>query len=163
MFLALRKFNAESSTAVVSGCSKGDWLTPYSVSQTRRLINRSLFLMLMFFVALSASSAFAQSSGASGVEAEGIGGLTQLSMPALSVTPRGDGGSDYSVTIQLLLLMTALTLLPSFLLMMTSFTRIIIVFAILRQALGLQQTPSNQILLGLALFLTYSLCGPSSI
>ena len=76
------------------------------------------------------------------------------------MNPRPDGGSDYSVTIQLLLLMTALTLLPSFLLMMTSFTRIIIVFAILRQALGLQQTPSNQILLGLALFLTIFIMRP---
>ena len=81
-------------------------------------------------------------------------------LPALTVTPRGDGGEDYTVTIQLLLLMTALTLLPSFLLMMTSFTRIIVVFAILRQALGLQQTPSNQILLGLALFLTIFIMQP---
>ncbi|MBT8138983.1 MAG: flagellar type III secretion system pore protein FliP [Gammaproteobacteria bacterium] len=80
--------------------------------------------------------------------------------PVLSTSPRGDGGQDYSVTIQLLALMTALTLLPSFLLMLTSFTRIIIVFAILRQALGLQQTPSNQILLGLALFLTLFIMRP---
>ena len=58
------------------------------------------------------------------------------------------------------MLMTALTLLPSFLLLMTSFTRIIVVFAILRQALGLQQTPSNQILLGLALFLTVFIMRP---
>jgi len=81
-------------------------------------------------------------------------------LPALTVTPRQDGGSDYTVTLQLLFIMTALTLLPSFLLMMTSFTRIIIVFAILRQALGLQQTPSNQILLGLALFLTVFIMRP---
>ncbi len=81
-------------------------------------------------------------------------------LPALTVTPRSDGGEDYTVTIQLLLLMTALTLIPSFLLMMTSFTRIIVVFAILRQALGLQQTPSNQILLGLALFLTLFIMRP---
>ena len=56
--------------------------------------------------------------------------------------------------------MTALTLLPALFMMMTSFTRIIIVFSILRQALGLQQTPSNQILLGLALFLTFFIMGP---
>ena len=56
--------------------------------------------------------------------------------------------------------MTALTLLPALLMMMTSFTRIIIVFAILRQALGLQQTPSNQILLGLSLFLTFFIMAP---
>ena len=83
-----------------------------------------------------------------------------LGIPAFSVTPRADGGEDYTVTIQILALMTALTLLPAFLLMMTSFTRIIIVFAILRQALGLQQTPSNQILLGLALFLTIFIMRP---
>jgi len=81
-------------------------------------------------------------------------------LPLFAMTPRSDGGQDYSVTIQLLAIMTALTLLPSLLLMMTSFTRIIIVFAILRQALGLQQTPSNQILLGLALFLTLFIMRP---
>ena len=81
-------------------------------------------------------------------------------LPAFAMTPRSDGGQDYTVTIQLLAIMTALTLLPSFILMMTSFTRIIIVFSILRQALGLQQTPSNQILLGLALFLTIFIMRP---
>lgn len=81
-------------------------------------------------------------------------------VPAFTMTPRAGGGEDYTVTIQILAVMTALTLLPSFLLMMTSFTRIIIVFAILRQALGLQQTPSNQILLGLALFLTIFIMRP---
>ena len=64
------------------------------------------------------------------------------------------------MTLQVLALMTALTFLPAFLMMMTSFTRIIIVFAILRQALGLQQTPSNQIMVGLALFLTFFIMSP---
>ena len=81
-------------------------------------------------------------------------------LPALTVKTNPDGTEDYSVTIQILAIMTALTLLPSFLLMMTSFTRIIIVFSILRQALGLQQTPSNQILIGLSLFLTIFIMGP---
>ena len=58
------------------------------------------------------------------------------------------------MSLQILVLMTLLTLLPSIVIMMTAFTRIIVVFAILRQAIGLQQTPSNQVLLGLALFLT---------
>ena len=57
-------------------------------------------------------------------------------------------------------IMTALTFLPALLMMMTSFTRIIIVFSILRQALGLQQSPSNQILIGLALFLTLFIMQP---
>src|SRR5690554_420481 len=56
--------------------------------------------------------------------------------------------------------MTALTFIPAFLMMATSFTRIIIVFAILRQAIGLQQTPSNQILVGIALFLTFFVMAP---
>ena len=73
---------------------------------------------------------------------------------AMTVAPAEDGGQTYSLSLQVLFLMTALTLLPAGLLMMTSFTRIIIVLAILRQALGTMQTPSNQILLGLALFLT---------
>ena len=65
----------------------------------------------------------------------------------------GKGGTQYSLTLQLLALMTSLTLLPSFLLMMTSFVRIIIVLSILRQALGTGQTPPNTVLVGLALFL----------
>jgi flagellar biosynthetic protein FliP len=83
-----------------------------------------------------------------------------LGVPAVTVTANPDGSQDYTVTLQILVLMTALTLLPSLLMMMTSFTRIIVVFAILRQALGLQQTPSNQILLGLALFLTLFIMTP---
>ncbi|MDO9476158.1 MAG: flagellar type III secretion system pore protein FliP [Pseudohongiella sp.] len=81
-------------------------------------------------------------------------------IPALSVTTGDDGGQQYTVSLQILAIMTALTLLPALAMMMTSFTRIIVVFAILRQALGLQQTPSNQILLGLALFLSIFIMTP---
>ncbi len=83
-----------------------------------------------------------------------------LGVPALTVSTDEDGIQNYSVSIQILLLMTALTVLPALLMMMTSFTRIMVVFAILRQALGLQQTPSNQILLGLALFLSFFIMTP---
>ncbi|MEW5009784.1 flagellar biosynthetic protein FliP [Cycloclasticus sp. 46_83_sub15_T18] len=76
-----------------------------------------------------------------------------------AITIAGDGKS-YSVTLQILAVMTLLTVLPSLLVMMTSFTRIIIVFSILRQAMGTPQTPSNQILLGLALFLTFFIMSP---
>jgi len=79
---------------------------------------------------------------------------------AVSVTPGEDGGQTYSLTIQVLLLMTALSLLPAMLMLMTSFTRIVIVLSILRQALGTAQTPSNQILIGLALFLTFFIMSP---
>jgi flagellar biosynthetic protein FliP len=79
---------------------------------------------------------------------------------ALTVTP-GDGGEQtYTLTIQVLLMMTALSMLPAALILMTSFTRIVIVLSILRQALGTAQTPSNQILIGLALFLTFFIMGP---
>lgn len=89
------------------------------------------------------------------------GTLSQLEgVPALTVTATEEGGQQYSVTLQILFIMTALTLLPALAMMMTSFTRIIVVFAILRQALGLQQTPSNQILLGLALFLSIFIMSP---
>lgn len=81
-------------------------------------------------------------------------------IPALTLTTETDGTENYSVTLQILALMTMLTFLPAIVMMMTSFTRIIVVFAILRQALGLQQTPSNQILVGLALFLTLFIMTP---
>jgi len=81
-------------------------------------------------------------------------------IPALQLVTNEDGSQSYSVTLQIMALMTALTFLPAMLMMMTSFTRIIIVFSILRQALGLQQTPSNQIILGLTLFLTIFIMSP---
>ncbi len=84
----------------------------------------------------------------------------QNTIPLLTVEPAADGGSNYSVSLQILLLMTVLNMLPAILLAMTSFTRIIVVLAILRQALGTAQTPSNQILLGLALFMSFFIMGP---
>jgi len=83
-----------------------------------------------------------------------------LSLKAMTVTTNPDGSQEYTVTLQILLLMTALTLLPGVIMLMTSFTRIIVVLAILRQAMGLQQTPSNQILLALALFMTLFIMRP---
>lgn len=83
----------------------------------------------------------------------------QLGIPAVTFAETENGGT-YTVTLQILAIMTALTLLPSIVMMMTSFTRIIVVFAILRQALGLQQTPSNQVLIGLALFLSIFVMSP---
>lgn len=79
---------------------------------------------------------------------------------AVTVT-QGEGGEQtYTLSIQVLLLMTALSLLPAALILMTSFTRIVIVLSILRQAMGTANTPSNQILIGLALFLTLFIMGP---
>ena len=81
-------------------------------------------------------------------------------LSAVTVTTRPDGSQEYSLTLQILALMTMLTFLPSIVIMMTSFTRIIIVLSILRQALGLQQSPSNQVLIGLALFLSLFIMTP---
>lgn len=81
-------------------------------------------------------------------------------MTLFSVSPSEAGGEDYSVKLQILFFMTLLGLLPTLLLMMTSFTRIIIVLAILRQALGLQQSPPNRVLIGISLILTLVIMRP---
>ena len=81
-------------------------------------------------------------------------------LPALTVQSAAGGGQTYSLTLQVLMLMTAVTLLPAILLMMTAFTRIVIVLGLLRQAIGAGQTPPNQVLLGLALFLTLFVMSP---
>lgn len=104
------------------------------------IVRSSLIAMLLLF----AGGAWAADSG----------------IPAVQLVTNADGSQSYSVTLQILALMTALTFLPAMLMMMTSFTRIVIVFSILRQALGLQQTPSNQIILGLTLFLTIFIMSP---
>lgn len=77
-------------------------------------------------------------------------------MPALSSTPGPGGSQTYTLSIQTLITLTALTFLPAALLMMTGFTRIIIVLSLLRHALGTQTSPPNQVLVGLSLFLTFS-------
>jgi flagellar biosynthetic protein FliP len=94
--------------------------------------------------------------------------LVVLAMPEQSwaqglpmvTTTQGPRGTQYSITLQLLALMTTLTLLPSLLLMMTSFVRIIIVMSLLRQALGTGQTPPNIVLVGLSLFLSLFIMQP---
>ncbi|MCD2450707.1 flagellar type III secretion system pore protein FliP [Methylicorpusculum oleiharenae] len=89
-----------------------------------------------------------------------VTGVYAVGIDAFSVSTNAQGGQTYSVTIQILALMTALTVLPALLLTMTSFTRIMIVLSLLRQALGTAQAPSNQILLGLSLFLTIFIMMP---
>ncbi len=89
-----------------------------------------------------------------------VGWAADVGIPAVTLTTGENGQDNYSVTLQILILMTMLTFLPAMVMMMTSFARIIIVFAILRQALGLQQTPSNQIMVGMAMFLTLFIMTP---
>lgn len=84
----------------------------------------------------------------------------QDTLSAITVTTNEDGSQEYSVTLQILIIMTALSFIPAAVIMMTSFTRIIVVLAILRQAIGLQSSPSNQILIGITLFLTFFIMTP---
>lgn len=86
--------------------------------------------------------------------------LSALGLPALTAATGSSGETTYSLSLQILLLMTALTVLPSLVLGMTAFTRIIIVLSILRQALGTQQTPPNQVLIAIALFLSFYIMSP---
>jgi len=104
-------------------------------------LTNKIFILIFFLISLP-------------VEAQSVG------IPALSVSGGAADGQTYSVTLEVLAVMTVLTLLPAILLMMTSFTRIIIVLGILRQAMGTQSTPSNQIILGLALFLSLFIMTP---
>jgi len=83
-----------------------------------------------------------------------------LSISALKLTTNPDGSQEYTVTLQILMFMTALGFIPAAIIMMTSFTRIVVVMAILRQAFGLQQTPSNQVIIGLTLFMTLFIMTP---
>ena len=90
----------------------------------------------------------------------GVFAADDLSMSALKLTTNADGSQEYSVTLQILMFMTALSFIPAAVIMMTSFTRIVVVMAILRQAFGLQQTPSNQVIIGLTLFMTLFIMTP---
>lgn len=86
--------------------------------------------------------------------------LAAEGMPLVNAVPAAGGGQNYTLSIQTLILLTSLTFLPAVVLMMTGFTRIIIVLSLLRQALGTQSAPPNQVLAGLALFLTFFVMSP---
>jgi len=81
-------------------------------------------------------------------------------LPAITSTPAAGGGTQWSLSIQTLLLLTGLSFLPAMMLMMTSFTRVVIVLSLLRHALGTQTSPPNQVLVGLSLFLTFFIMAP---
>ena len=114
----------------------------------KKSIMKSFFklLIFIFLYCLSTNHAFGE---------DFFSGL-----PALNVTSNGDQ-TEYSLPLQILILMSALTILPSLVLGMTSFTRIIIVMSILRQALGTQQTPPNQVLIAISLFITFFVMAPT--
>jgi flagellar biosynthetic protein FliP len=108
-------------------------------------------LILTLLISFSVDTAFAQ---------DGLSNFAK-GLPALEIQSNGDAGTTYSLSLQILALMTGLTLLPSIVLGATSFTRIIIVLSILRQAMGTQQTPPNQVLIAIALFLTFFIMTPT--
>jgi flagellar biosynthetic protein FliP len=101
-------------------------------------------LLTILALLLPAGAAFAQAAG----------------LPAVTSSPAAGGGTTYSLTIQTLVLMTALTFIPAMMLMMTGFTRIVIVLALLRQAIGTPTSPPNQVVIGLSLFLTFFVMSP---
>ncbi|WP_371133728.1 flagellar type III secretion system pore protein FliP [Methylotenera sp.] len=86
--------------------------------------------------------------------------LAENGLPLVNALPTASGGQNYTLSLQTLILLTSLTFLPAALLMMTGFTRIIIVLSLLRQALGTQSAPPNQVMIGLALFLTFFVMSP---
>ena len=104
-------------------------------------------VILIFTLSLVGSATFAQD-------------LSAFGLPAVTSVEELNGETTYSLSLQILILMTALTVLPSLVLGMTAFTRIIIVLSILRQALGTQQTPPNQVLIAVALFLSFYIMSP---
>ena len=129
----------------------GRWL-PTCAAVTGFLFAACVFILLILILA---QPAFAQAAPAVPAPVDNGGALSRA-MGQIS----GDGRS-LSLSLQILILMSLLTVLPSLILMMTSFTRIIIVLSLLRQALGLQQTPPNQVLVGLSLFLSLFVMRPA--
>jgi flagellar biosynthetic protein FliP len=106
-----------------------------------------VLILTVFALAFTTSGAISQ---------EMTGGF-----PALNISTGENGETTYSLSLQILALMSAITILPSILLGLTAFTRIIIVLSILRQAMGTQQTPPNQVLISIALFLTFYVMAPT--
>jgi flagellar biosynthesis protein FliP len=119
-----------------------------SSSITRSLLGVTSAVLLLLSIA-TAQAAVAQAA------------VDQPAWLSINAAAASGGGTSYSVPVQTLLIFTALSFLPAILLLMTSFTRIIIVLSLLRQALGLQTTPPNQVLVGIALFLTLFVMGPT--
>ena len=119
-------------------------MPPLNVSRTLARIARLLPLAVLLAGGLCAADAFAQASD----------------LPLFNSRPTGGGGQSYSLPVQTLLVLSALAFLPAVLLLMTSFTRIVIVLSLLRHALGTQASPPNQVIIGLSLFLTLFVMGP---
>jgi flagellar biosynthetic protein FliP len=132
------------------------------------LCRRRCALAALLLVLSAPSAVFAQCSknlppGAQPISRSGceIPQLASPSSPGLSQLPDLTKKENFSSAMQIIILLTVLSLAPAILIMMTSFTRIIIVLSLLRQALGTQQLPPNQVLIGLSLFMTFLVMGPT--
>ncbi|UZK67974.1 flagellar type III secretion system pore protein FliP [Sphingomonas sp. M1-B02] len=129
------------------------------VSAPRTIGGRAaLFIGVLAFFILFAFPAFAQGTAPLPMPAPAAPGVGDAVDRALG--DLGGGDAPLSLSLQVLIIMGLLTVLPGIILMMTSFTRIIIVLSLLRSALGLQQTPPNQVLVGLSLFLSFFIMSP---
>ncbi|MCS4199030.1 flagellar biosynthetic protein FliP [Salinibacter ruber] len=115
-----------------------------------------LVALLLVGGPLVGAPAFAQEAGATAAQAD-TSGSSLGGLPQVDLTPSEDG---YELPIQLLLLLTVLTLAPAIIILMTSFTRLVVVFSILRRALGLQRSPPRQVVIGLSLFLSLFIMQP---
>ena len=116
---------------------------------------------LLYAAAAHAQAAGAGAGAAAGTPAASAGSAIPGALDRAFSSMNGGPGGGMNLSLQLLLIMGLLTILPSLILMMTSFTRILVVFSILRQAMGLQQSPPNQVLIGLALFLSLFVMSPT--
>ena len=126
-------------------------------------ISTGLHVSLIVLVILLVCGGFSGPAMAQDTTGNFVSNMTGFGagLPALISNNGADGSTSYSLSLQILALMTAMTVLPSIVLGMTSFTRIIIVLSILRQAMGTQQTPPNQVLIAIALFLTFFIMSPT--
>jgi len=139
--------------------------------RTDALCGQLRFVPIVILAALALSAATASAaqenltagpSGGQAVAAPAAGAVPNAAAPASPFKlPDLSSRENFSSAMQIVILLTVLSLAPAILLMMTSFTRIIIVLSLLRQALGTQQLPPNQILVGLALFMTFLVMGPT--
>jgi flagellar biosynthetic protein FliP len=138
------------------GMLRFDFLSSFKMG----LVQHRIWAVVIGLLALCVMSDAAMAQAASNAASVASTGPMQ-SIPLFTATPAAGGTTNYSVPVQTLLLFTALSFLPAALLLLTSFTRIIIVFSLLRQALGLQGVPPNQVLVGMSLILTFFIMRPA--
>ncbi|SHO55865.1 flagellar type III secretion system pore protein FliP [Vibrio quintilis] len=148
--------------SIVRPCLKGCF--------SRLIFAFLLSVSVVFSSALWAEDAPASSQVTQSLTSQGLSSTTAVGknvnhagvpgIPAITMKVNPDGSEDYSINLQILALMTMLGFLPAIVILMTSFTRIVVVMSILRQAMGLQQTPSNQVIIGISLFLTFFIMSP---